>query len=226
MSSMSLTEDLFGGTPQPQQPTQVGTDSASEADATELVSFQQGTLASGLLWSSDQLAAAYNEYLIDTHYETNQGLRQLALASDEGGPESCAIVAVSAPVSRKRVQWTVERIGMAPICPHWDTGNDNEVLLRKRITPCSTWIMPDGKTQVWRVEGIYEYALLAAVDDADSLYAGAIPVAILESSTQIINGQNFSTAILASTSSASGASAATGEPPDPGPYNPGSLQQG
>lgn len=151
------------------------------------------------LWSAEQSGSTpYNEYLIDTSYETDSGIRQMPLASNGGGP-SCAFVQIHAEVTRKKVQWTAERIGAAPTCPHWDTGNANEVLLSRKIKPCSTFVMPDSMTQVWRVEGVYVYGLKVATGEGDRLFAGAIPVCTLAASTQSISGTNFSKEILRAT---------------------------
>lgn len=188
--------------------------SPAEADTTETPTAGEDIFDSDVpsLLSEEHQANAWTDYRIDIMYVTPQGNVQLPLASeDEFDDATCAVVQLHAQLTEKIVKWTAERQGEKPILPFWDTDNDNEVLLERRIQTCSLVVMPNGATPVWRASGTYRYALYKYSGEDDRLYLGAIPVMSLSADTIYYDGNDYSADILKVT--ATGATAPLPTPP-------------
>ena len=114
------------------------------------------------------------EYTIDTYYDWDYGLVKVPMAAPDG--MAARIVKTHAQTGRKTVVWTTERDMGRPVCPHWDTGNPNEVLVFKRIIPANALFNVDGRP-IWRITGMYIYELLLPLDldKGDSMVAGYMP---------------------------------------------------
>lgn len=136
----------------------------------------------------------YTIYAIDTDYEWDMGYGQMPTGGADGS--ASAVVKTHAEVAQKVVFWTCERVGAKPVLPHWDTGNANEILAYKRISPVSHLLTYAGK-QVWRVNGIYLYFLSRPVDGAP-LPTGAPPPSSYTYDLLLLDGSLFSRAILRS----------------------------
>jgi hypothetical protein len=127
----------------------------------------------------DLTNAGATAYLIDTRYNTKTGWAQMAAAGPDGTP--ARFVKLHAATGTKTVSWTCEALDAFPVCPHWDTQSDNEVLLEKEITPCAP--APGLGGRVWRVSGLYKYGLKLPPGDSDSLVTGVVP-----GSGDVVNG--------------------------------------
>ena len=124
-------------------------------------------------YTKEQDQWPYKQYLIDTVYETDEGIRVLPTSQAAG---SAIKVRVGLPLTIKIVTFTMERHGKKPKIPHWNTGNANEVLEKRRIQVCNPLQLPDRKA--WRVEGTYTYKLLVPLTEDDILCCGTTPAEI------------------------------------------------
>lgn len=114
----------------------------------------------------------YHEFLIDSTYLEDTGLRVLPVAGPPGTPPK--VIRVHAGIRSKQVEWTAERRGDKPELPHWDTGNSADILISKEIAPCSPLLISENN-HAWRVSGIYLYVSAVAPSDSDRMAAGANP---------------------------------------------------
>lgn len=111
--------------------------------------------------SSGHLSANYTYAIIRTSYETDDGVRVGSKAAASGVPgqssrSSNVVVRVRNPRTIKTVSWTVQRMYVKPVLPHWDTGNPNEILLSKTISIQNPSL---GIYQrIWSASGVYTYA--------------------------------------------------------------------
>lgn len=181
-----------------QEPSPAGESALSSVDspdasANESVAISYSPNSRESKFSSEQLGQnPYGMYIIDTKYDTHTGIIGLPVADGSGEQD---IISVHDGKTTKIVKWSCERIGAKPILPHWDTGNDNEVCVRRPIQVCSTMLTIDSR-EVWRAEGCYVYELRKRVDEPDKFYCGAPPFSKAPSAIQVIGGESFSKDIL------------------------------
>lgn len=152
------------------------------------------TFPSNLYSDLQQGPAPFFQYRLDVKYEVFTGIIQVPVAAP--APRCSEIIRVHQPYGTKVVKWTCERVGAQPICPHWDTGNANEVLTYRYVQPTYAALSPDGGVQVWRVSGLYVYALCCPLGDDSGFFIGTLPTDI--AGVEIIGAQQFSRTILAS----------------------------
>lgn len=124
-------------------------------------------------YSSDTTRFPYPSAEINSYYETHEGVYQAPVAgpqpspsnptspvSGSGGTPTSSILNLHLPISRRRVEWTVERIGDRPKIPSWNSSNVNERLMKKTINPMDVQLTIDGSTTIYRISGEYIYALV------------------------------------------------------------------
>lgn len=120
-------------------------------------------------------------YRIQTSYEWDFGLLVIPAAGPDGTQAS--VVKTHSAIGRKTVSWSVEAIGDHPILPHWDTGNNSEVLIYKSINTAN---IQYGFTHA--MSGIYVYSLLIAPLETDRLATGYV---LYDSSNQQFIDSNW-----------------------------------
>lgn len=130
----------------------------------------------------------YTQYLIDTEYETDSGLMEMATA------DGVEVVRLNAPITRKRVKWTAERNNEWPACPSTDTQNSNEVLLNKLVVPANP--LQSLGNVAHRVSGRYTYVMLQSLGETGKMPAGTTPAEVAKSSDHTLNGAAFDKAII------------------------------
>lgn len=138
-------------------------------------------------------SAPYTQYLIDSKYEWHEGVIQIPQAGPAGSPS--VMVKVHEAYGTRVIKWTAERIREKPILPYWDTGNVNEVLTYKNITPASVALSLRGE-KIFRVSGLYIYALKRPPSKEDRLFSGKIPPDPDPISLTAIDGSLYSITIL------------------------------
>lgn len=125
-------------------------------------------------YSTDHAQAPYSQYLIDTTYFTDTGMRVISTCSlDPTVLVLHSAIRVSQPITTKIIIWTVERMFLTPNIPSADTKNKNEILISKSITPANPLQHANGK--VFRISGTYVYRLLKALTENDVFPAGTTP---------------------------------------------------
>lgn len=144
---------------------------------------------------ADVGGAPYTDYKIDTRNEIDDGILMIPIAGKPGTPPK--IVRRHAGAAVKRVQWTAERVGLKPVCPHWDTGNANEKVAARVITPMSPLLVND-RVQAWRCSGLYTYYIAAASDGLSRFAAGAPIPDRTPPESNIIEVSQFSKVVLRS----------------------------
>lgn len=124
-------------------------------------------------YSSDTQQAPYTSAEINSYYSTNEGVYQASVAGPQSSPSNptspvsgsgntptSSILNLHLPMSQRRVEWTVERVGDYPKIPSWNSSNVNEKLMRKVINPMDVQLTLDGSTTIYRISGEYTYALI------------------------------------------------------------------
>jgi hypothetical protein len=151
----------------------------------------QGPAPFAAIYADVQLGTQfYNQWLMDTDYETDEGTRSVPT---DGNPE---IVKLHEPITTKIIKWTAERNGAWPVLPHWDTGNPNEVLRKKRITPANPLL---GANQyIYRVTGLYIYDLRVPLGENDSMPAGHSPADLATPAMTTLTPDQFDKTLAAS----------------------------
>lgn len=132
------------------------------------------------LFAGDQTAEfglLYTNYRIDVRYERIENVLQMPVAEENlidffGQRVECEFVTVAAPIGRKVVSWSAERLGAWPACPSKNTGLVNEVFIREDVTPATPETMPGGTELVYRVSGVYYYGLRQPRGPGDQLPTG------------------------------------------------------
>lgn len=127
-------------------------------------------------WSQDNSQNHYMEYRIDNLYDLKQNKEQVpitgpSISYSPGGPSTtndassgsrnptCEIISMALPTATMTSDWTAERVGKSPSPPSVNPSDPNFVLLRHEIQPASTGVMPDGETKVFRLSGVYHFAM-------------------------------------------------------------------
>ncbi len=114
----------------------------------------------------------YTDYKIDREAKVHQGVIVIPVAGPPGTPPK--IVRTYAPYMEKRATWAVERLGVQPVVPHWDTGDPNTIPVELNFYPMSP-LPIDEYRQAWRMEGEYHYVSSISPNMVKlSLAAGAI----------------------------------------------------
>lgn len=151
------------------------------------------------LWPSAQgKPDSYDLYVVDVETPRYDGLLQLPSASIDGLP---AVVRVHAPYSVKIVKWQLRKMclqGQFPTCPHWDTGNDNEVLFWGNVGLRNPIPTPGGQGLFWHLWGEYRYYL---GDPARRYIAPGSPVVTLPTEMFGLTESNFDKSMLRSSGS-------------------------
>lgn len=112
-------------------------------------------------------------YSFYVSYEWDYGLRGVPMAGPPGSP--IQIVADHAPVCHKVVSWIAQAMdSQDPQPPDWNTGDSNEVLIRKVIASCPLAELMDGQTAN-TIGGVYIYLLKVPPSDTDNLGIGYPP---------------------------------------------------
>lgn len=102
------------------------------------------------------------ESSVDVRFEFWPGDRVQDIAGPDGTPGER--VKLHAGYWTKVISWDYERLNDWPLCPHPDTGSDNDVLLYATIQPAKPQNGPNG-LRVFRVSGEYTYRLLRPLTD-------------------------------------------------------------
>lgn len=130
-------------------------------------------------------------YVIETSYTNNTGIIALPYAAPDGTGQ--AVVKTAAASMFKVVRWTVRRHGRQPVLPHWDTGNGNDVLIRKSVWTNNP--LPDNDMKnIWTVSGEYVYAMRYGQSLNIGLVCGWIPYG--NPGQFILDGALFDSTIL------------------------------
>ncbi len=149
-----------------------------------------------LLSDAQQSEASF--YLVppqlESTYETHTGLLPMPVA--KSGRKYTRPVRAHAEYTLKVVTWTVSRVTEWPVCPHWDTGNENEVLIRRTITPKTPELLRNEKAYRYEVSGEYVYMLMLPLGDDESYPAGTTPIVVTDSRTQVMTPLQFSRDLL------------------------------
>lgn len=137
--------------------------------------------------SSDIDDGIYNDYYLETFYETNEHVLQMPVASSNLTTASFAYVAN--PTTIKRVVWKAEKIGGQPTMPTPETNNPNNILLTKTIRALAPYPTANGSTLVWRLAGEYIYGV---VDPTfETINAGVMPFMDLSTLRTVIEEKHF-----------------------------------
>lgn len=136
----------------------------------------------------------YTRYLIESYYDWDSGIYPAAVGA-QAGPTS--MQQLHAPREVHVIAWTAERVGGKPTLPHWDTGNANEFLIKRRIYPSCPARALDGN-QIWRAAGVYTYALVAPIGDGATFFTGATPDTTYTPEELMLGQELFSREILRS----------------------------
>lgn len=111
------------------------------------------------LFSLGHLDSQYTFCTIETVYETDEGIcvAPSTAPTDSSGLVQGVntIVRHSQPCTRKVVRWQAQRQFVKPVCPHWNTGNSNEVLVRKAFDNRNPHQTINHK--FWLASGVYVY---------------------------------------------------------------------
>lgn len=134
---------------------------------------------------------AYSQYLIDTKYATDTGLRVIPKAAS-GADSSVqnSVVRIHRGLTEKEVAWTVERQNDLPDIPQLSTNDPNEIPIRQEITFANKLQMLNGN-KVYRSSGVNYYRLIKP-KMADSKYPiGTTPAEVSPSSANYYGPANF-----------------------------------
>lgn len=121
--------------------------------------------------------------------KTSKGIITLpiasSLSSSSGGDDSgsgnptCVNVQLFQPITKKVVEWSVERIGAVPQIPNpippggqgslsgGGGSGSGLTLLSSYIAPIGMEVMPDGYSRIYRISGTYEYSMQNPLGDND-----------------------------------------------------------
>jgi len=86
------------------------------------------------------------------------------------------IVVLAAPQTSVMIEWTAERVGSMPSYPNPYTMEQNFVLMDDRISPMAPVLSANGVDFIYRVVGVYTFALLSSRGTGDVLPMGALPM--------------------------------------------------
>lgn len=133
-------------------------------------SIRQNTVTSEAQGTSKNI---YLKYEIVSNNVTSKGISTLpkAVQGTLAGIFDCVNIQLFQPVSRKVVEFSIDRIGCPPDIPNPNppdppTGQQqNYTLLSAIVSPIGVEVMADGATQVYRVTGTYTYSMLVANDN-------------------------------------------------------------
>jgi hypothetical protein len=117
----------------------------------------------------------YVAYRITAEYDEDLGLMGCPVAGPPG--TNCQVVRLHGGITFKTISWAADRWGDKPVLPHWDTGNPNEVLIRRVMRPYDPLTRPDG-SHLYRFTGVYRYVLQSALNPSagDVWVAGVNPI--------------------------------------------------
>lgn len=104
----------------------------------------------------------YTTYYIESHYEDDEHILQMAVMSNSSSAASFAYLA--SPTMKRIVKWKAEKWGEMPALPS-STAASGEVLLAKSIVTYNVEATADGVTLAYTAEGKYTYG----VNDASTV---------------------------------------------------------
>ena len=166
-------------------------------DSSLFANFSPGDEPTLLLSEAQQsLAEFYVEpYQIEVAYEERTGIVPMPVADADGVAAVC--VKLCGNYWLKRVRWSAKRINSKPALPHWDTNNDNEVLISKTIVPQKPQVMRNGQAFIYEVKGEYVYMLQYPPNlDVDSIAVATSPMETVAASVHAITPAQFDDTIL------------------------------
>jgi hypothetical protein len=120
-------------------------------------------------YSSKSNEGMYTQVKIDSYIETHHGNYQAPLADQGDSNETCSIVSLHQPYTRRVVEWEAERIGSVPKIPSFVSSDPNQVLMESLINPAELLIIEDGQTPTFKVTGRYLYAMRTAMPDLEQI---------------------------------------------------------
>lgn len=154
---------------------------------------------SGLhLFSSSGVQALYKKYGLQIVYHRLVGKLGVPLAGEDEDGNTQDIIQVAKPRSFKTVTFSVEREGLPPELPAVEE-DSNQQLLESVIIPYGPTVTGDARTRVYRVDGLYLYALRKPVTEGvDEMPQGHIPA--LSSPPPAIKPEHFKTEVTSAAS--------------------------
>lgn len=139
---------------------------------------------------------AYNEYLIDSTYSTDTGLRVLPKASSgENATIQNSVVRIHRGTTEKCVQWTCERCNEKPVLPALTTSDPNEIPIRQEIKFANKYQLANGQ-KLYRVSGVNVYQLVKPKSPNSVYPIGTTPAEISPSAANFFSSLDFSTTII------------------------------
>ncbi len=151
----------------------------------------------GESYSSEHIKnGPYNQYLIDSKYSTDTGLRVIPkAASGESPTVNNSVVRVHRGVTTKAVVWTVERCNKLPKLPDLDTKDPNEIAERQEITFANKLQLLNGNT-IYRVSGVNYYSLIKPKNNQSKYPIGTTPAEVSPSSANFYGPNDFDKTII------------------------------
>jgi hypothetical protein len=145
--------------------------------------------------SSEPAAAIYTHYAVECDYEVDATTISLPIAAWEGTGNATdtlnsLFVSTSRQQAAKVVHIHAERTGGWPLLPYpkpffYDTNGINYALAWVKYYPTTPWLMPDGRTKLYRMQMRCKYFMSRAPVITDQLRIGYDP-RILPADTDVI----------------------------------------
>lgn len=101
--------------------------------------------------SEDQKIAPYTTWKVELDYQFDHGLLQLPVANSSS--TQSAIVSVSAPLAKLKLNYVAERYGKKPDLPARLVDDDNYKLAREHSIVENFSLAADGITKIFRIDG-------------------------------------------------------------------------
>lgn len=136
----------------------------------------------------------YTTYKYDMDVDTNEGFKQFPITGPSPGSDdpsspnyqsggstktkaTSGVARVHLPITRYVIRFVAERLGEPPIMPSPKPTNPDEfVLLSWYLSPFSVVPAPDGVTPIFRIDGEFRYAKIAANDSVNpEILMGKLP---------------------------------------------------